>query len=149
MKDIVIFGGVALIGWALYEWLAGSANSAAASSSSTSTSSSQNPAASPTVTASQLGGAAQVGTTGTLTPQQWNYYWMNLTGKTTTFTPADLTTKITAAQYLALRSAAGLGNFMRSTILANRAKQRLTLSGMSGFQASSILRDRAKVRLTN
>jgi hypothetical protein len=148
MKDVITIGGIALIGWALYEWLMGSSSVVPATTSTGSTPASTTPAiANPT--AAQLVAAAQVGTAGTLTPQQWNYYWMQITGQTTTFTPANLTQKITAAAYLSLRSAAGLGAFMASTILADRQRQRLTLSGMGGFQPSTILRDRARVRLTN
>lgn len=150
MKEIVTVGGVALLGWALYEWLRG--NSAVApggqTGSSTSATNTSSTAAPVVATAAQLVEAAQVGTNGTLTPQQWNYYWMQITGKTTTFTPTNLAQKITASQYLAMRSAAGLGDFMRSTVLAGRYRTTLTLPGMGGFQASTVLRDRARSGLT-
>lgn len=154
MKEVITIGGIALIGWALYEWLlapaASLSTSATTKTNATSATNDPTPSISaPNVTSAQLVAAAQVGSSGTLNVYQWNFYWMQITGDKTTFTPANPDNKITADAYLKLRAAAGLGSFMRSAILEQHNQRTLSSSGVGGFQKSSILYDRAKIGLTH
>lgn len=130
MKTILTIGGIGLIAYALYEWLASQAAPASAASGTPATGTTFTqpagnppPAATPTptppataaITTAVLNAAAKgdpaVNANGMATWYVWNYYWQNLSGTTSSYTPPNPMDLISAATFLTLRASAGLSGF--------------------------------------
>jgi len=120
MKDILLYGGIGLVAYVLYEMFYGTAvaSPSPTTGSAVVTPPSNNPQPGGStvqppvtgITASALVAAAGGGNP-MLTPQQWNYFEAQLTGKPTSFyhAIASSNVQIDVNTYLARMATAGLG----------------------------------------